>query len=91
MSDPVYAPAHYTGLRVHTDSGTIGPDNTVDVECRHLMAALLRRKEVLLPGYAAYCYGNAVKYIWRAGEKGRTVEDLDKAIRYLQILKEQLS
>lgn len=28
--------------------------------------------------------GNAIKYIWRAGEKGPAVEDLKKAIWYLQ-------
>jgi hypothetical protein len=28
--------------------------------------------------------GNAVKYIWRAGKKGDEVEDLEKAIWYLQ-------
>lgn len=27
--------------------------------------------------------GNAVKYIWRAGEKGSTVEDLQKAQWYI--------
>lgn len=27
--------------------------------------------------------GNAVKYIWRAGEKGNTIQDLQKAIWYL--------
>jgi hypothetical protein len=28
--------------------------------------------------------GNAIKYVWRAGEKGPAVEDLRKAIWYLQ-------
>lgn len=28
--------------------------------------------------------GNAMKYIWRAGEKGNTVQDLEKAKWYLQ-------
>lgn len=28
--------------------------------------------------------GNAIKYIWRAGAKGDEVEDLKKAIWYLQ-------
>jgi hypothetical protein len=28
--------------------------------------------------------GNAMKYIWRAGSKGNTVEDLEKSIWYLQ-------
>jgi hypothetical protein len=30
-----------------------------------------------------FCRGNAVKYIWRAGEKGREIEDLRKARWYL--------
>lgn len=28
--------------------------------------------------------GNAVKYIWRAGEKGDAIEDLRKSVWYLQ-------
>lgn len=28
--------------------------------------------------------GNAVKYLWRAEHKGKTVEDLNKAIWYIQ-------
>ena len=28
--------------------------------------------------------GNAMKYVWRSGEKGSEVEDLEKAVRYLQ-------
>jgi len=28
--------------------------------------------------------GNAIKYTWRAGEKGPPIEDLKKAIWYLQ-------
>lgn len=31
-----------------------------------------------------FCLGNAIKYIWRADEKGKALEDLDKAIFYLQ-------
>ena len=27
--------------------------------------------------------GNAVKYIWRAGEKGNIIQDLEKAVWYL--------
>lgn len=30
-----------------------------------------------------FCLGNAVKYIWRAGEKGDAIEDLRKAVWYL--------
>jgi len=28
--------------------------------------------------------GNAIKYIWRSGDKGKLIEDLQKAIWYLQ-------
>lgn len=31
-----------------------------------------------------FCKGNAMKYIWRAGEKGNEIEDLQKAIWYLE-------
>lgn len=27
--------------------------------------------------------GNAIKYVWRAGDKGNEIEDLQKAIWYL--------
>jgi hypothetical protein len=30
-----------------------------------------------------FCLGNAMKYIWRAGDKGALVEDLKKARWYL--------
>jgi hypothetical protein len=30
-----------------------------------------------------FCRGNAVKYIWRAGDKGDEVEDLKKARWYI--------
>ena len=31
-----------------------------------------------------FARGNAIKYIWRAGAKGNEIEDLQKAIWYLQ-------
>lgn len=31
-----------------------------------------------------FCLGNALKYIWRAGLKGSAVEDLKKAIFYIE-------
>ncbi len=34
--------------------------------------------------HMTYCLGNAVKYIWRAGKKGDAVEDLRKAVTYLE-------
>lgn len=28
--------------------------------------------------------GNAIKYIWRAGEKGSPIQDLEKAVWYIR-------
>ena len=30
-----------------------------------------------------FCLGNVLKYVWRAGQKGETLEDLEKAQWYL--------
>ncbi len=34
--------------------------------------------------HMSYCLGNALKYIWRADLKGNAMEDLEKAVWYLQ-------
>lgn len=33
--------------------------------------------------HMGFCLGNAIKYIWRAGEKGDAIEDLKKARWYI--------
>lgn len=33
--------------------------------------------------HMGFCVGNAIKYLWRAGLKGSTVEDLKKARWYI--------
>lgn len=35
------------------------------------------------PGFLAYCRGNSMKYLWRAGMKGDAVQDLRKARWYI--------
>ena len=34
-------------------------------------------------GFKAYCRGEALKYLARADRKGNTIEDLEKAAKYL--------
>lgn len=34
--------------------------------------------------HMGFCLGNAIKYIWRADEKGKAIEDLRKAIWYIE-------
>ena len=77
-NDPVYQPSHYTGLRVRTESGTIGPDNTVDVESINITRAMLTPEE-----FAAHCRATAFKYLFRMEKKGNPVQDARKCTRYL--------
>jgi hypothetical protein len=39
----------------------------------------------------SFTRGNAIKYLWRAGEKGNALEDLQKAVWYIQDEITQLS
>lgn len=41
-------------------------------------------RSVLGDGFAAYCRGNTLKYLIRADHKGRRVEDLRKAAKYIE-------
>lgn len=38
---------------------------------------------IVVTEHMGFCLGNAVKYIWRAEEKGKAVEDLKKARWYV--------
>lgn len=40
-------------------------------------------EQIEITGHMNFCLGNAVKYIWRCDEKGKPIEDLQKAIFYL--------
>ena len=40
-------------------------------------------EQIEVTGHMNFCLGNAVKYIWRCDEKGKAIEDLKKAIFYL--------
>ena len=40
-------------------------------------------------GFKYYLQGSAIKYIWRHEHKGKPIEDLDKAIWFLNKLKEE--
>lgn len=48
------------------------------VECIDAIRAALGDE-----GLVAYCRGNALKYLWRTGQKGDAVQDLEKAIWYI--------
>lgn len=47
-------------------------------------------RDTLGDAFPKYCHGNALKYTYRAGHKGDAVQDLRKAIRYLEYWIEHL-
>ena len=38
---------------------------------------------IVVTEHMNFCLGNAIKYLWRAGEKGDAIEDLKKARWYI--------
>ena len=54
-----------------------------NMECIDFIQAIVSD----LTPYEAYCLGNVVKYLWRFKDKNGVI-DLDKAVRYIEFLKE---
>lgn len=60
-------------------------DGYATIECDALIRALIAKNKV--EGFDIFRYGNAIKYLFRFGEKGGA-DDLRKAINYLTIMVE---
>lgn len=56
-----------------------------DFECIDVMRAISKQSE-----FRGYCRLNAIKYLWRLGEKDDPVKEVGKALDYLRWLKESL-
>lgn len=39
---------------------------------------------IVIVEHMGFCLGNVVKYVWRADLKGKSMEDLEKALFYLK-------
>ena len=78
----------YCGFTPHPECSTCGNDDDMvnhpphytqgAVECIDAIRAALGDE-----GLVAYCRGNAIKYLWRMGQKGDAVQDLEKAVWYI--------
>lgn len=55
------------------------------VECIEAIKASMGQE-----GFRDYLKGNVMKYIWRYEHKGKAMEDIEKAIWYLNRLKDEL-
>ena len=49
-----------------------------EIEYIEAMRSMLTAEE-----FVGFCKGNAVKYIWREGHKNARIQDLEKAVVYL--------
>lgn len=87
VNDLVNHPSHYSGRKIKTSDGD------AEYETINLILSIVGRyvKDGISPE-AAYCVGNAVKYIDRCGEKAgdygkdqrhKNIEELRKAVWYL--------
>jgi hypothetical protein len=56
-----------------------------DIECIDAIRSALGKE-----GFIAWCHGNAMKYLWRFKHKGKPLEDLAKAERFLGLMKAEL-
>lgn len=55
------------------------------IECIEAIKASMSEE-----GFRDYLKGNVMKYIWRYEHKGRVIEDIEKALWYLNRLKDEL-
>ena len=56
------------------------PVNHPDHYCKHPSGV----EAIQVTEHFNFCVGNAIKYLWRAGEKGKYIEDLKKAKWYIE-------
>lgn len=80
MTETVNHPSHYQGASIETRH---------ILNCLGLSSIALEKECIFVIErfpliYGGFHIGNALKYLWRCGQKGDRVEDLQKAKWYLQ-------
>jgi hypothetical protein len=55
------------------------------IECIDALRAFMTAAE-----FQGFCRGNAIKYLWRMGHKGDSLQDLEKAMVYAGWLRDAL-
>lgn len=66
----------------HADNPQVAQHDPVD-HPRHYTSHASGVECITITEHMTFCLGNAMKYIWRAGEKGDAIEDLRKAVFYI--------
>lgn len=60
--------------------------NQGDIECIDAIESALGKEK-----FIGFCIGNAIKYSWRSEHKSNAIEDLDKALWYINKAKETMN
>ncbi len=95
---PACAPSHFADLPlVKTESATYRAGTTTPlpafdpvsrpahyasgpIECADAIEVAIAGQ----PPHIGWCLGNAIKYLWRAGQKDDAAQDLRKAVWYIE-------
>ena len=74
------------GKHFISDNGALSPHDCADPvnHPRHYGTHPSGIECIEITRHMNFNLGNAMKYIWRAGEKGNAIQDLEKAVWYLQ-------
>lgn len=77
--------------RLDSDIPAEEDDTALDVQIggSHYKAMAIQPIEFTLSNNLGYCEGNVIKYVCRYKDKGG-IEDINKAIHYLELLKESI-
>lgn len=66
-------------MNPHGEAGTHDPVNHPDHYCAHPSGV----ECIDITEHMGFCLGNAIKYVWRADLKHDAIEDLHKAVWYI--------
>ena len=80
MIETINHPLHYQGAAIETREILNGLGVSIEDLEGECIAAIERYPHI----YGGFHVGNALKYLWRCGQKGDRAEDLKKAKWYLQ-------
>lgn len=86
------SPKHFHDIENYVDPYDMAPEdidpvsapphyNAGNIECIDAI-----QESMTSDAFKGYCKGNALKYIWRMSYKGKPIEDLRKAIWYIERL-----
>ncbi len=85
LHDCDYTPEGWVAGRTATEAASVGAASVDMVNHPpHYTAHPSGVECIQITEHMGFCIGNAIKYLWRADEKGSAIEDLEKAKWYVE-------